>query len=62
MTRKVDVGLAHRQKLCSGKKDQVAQLKVDMLKKIADQARNDVMGYKTSQYQILGVMPEGKSE
>ena len=27
MTRKVDVSLAHRQKLCSGKKNQVAQLK-----------------------------------
>ena len=31
-------------------------------KNIADQARNDAMGYKASQYQVLGVMPEGKSE
>ena len=41
MTRKVDVGLAHRQKLCSRKKDQVAQLKVARYD-IADQAMNDL--------------------
>ena len=27
MTRKIDVSLAHRRKLCSGKKDHIAQLK-----------------------------------
>ena len=44
-TRKIDVSLAHRRKLCSRNKDQVAQLKFDD-NDIADQARNDVIEYK----------------
>ena len=45
MMRKIDVSLAHHQKLCSEKKDQVAQLKSTRID-IAEQARNDMIGYK----------------
>ena len=44
MTRKIDVSLAHRRKLCSGK-DRVAQLKSLHDNDIADQARNDLNDY-----------------
>ena len=49
MTRKVDVSLAHRRKLCFGKKNQVAQLKFGHDNDIADQARNDVMEYHSNE-------------
>ena len=47
MTRKIDVSLAHHRKLCSKKKNQVAQLKLAQLKRShdndkTDQARNDL--------------------
>ena len=45
MTRKIDVSLAHRRKLCSGVKDQVAQLKSLHDYDIADKSRNDMKDY-----------------
>ena len=45
MMRKINISLAHRRKLCSEKKDQVAQLESTRID-IAEQARNDMIGYK----------------
>ena len=49
MMRKINVSLAHRRKLCFGKKNQVAQLKFGHDNDIADQARNDVMEYHSNE-------------